>query len=169
MFTAASAPGRWVCCRPALCSRCPGPTGYNCASLVSVNPLWPCMQAIEVTIQNLIGSGMDPKTENNPYLGFIYTSFQVQSFPSCSMLISKASRAQRAPAGSCPVPGQSVSAVSQARHPRLAHLCNRTAAQQPLSLHWHSLTCTILLRPRLSALAHLPVSGHTNSKARLQH
>lgn len=34
------------------------------------------MHAIEITIQNLIGSGMDPKTENNPYLGFIYTSFQ---------------------------------------------------------------------------------------------
>lgn len=34
------------------------------------------MKAVEVTIQNLIGSGMDPKTENNPYLGFIYTSFQ---------------------------------------------------------------------------------------------
>lgn len=34
------------------------------------------MHAIEVTIQNLIGSGMDPKTENNPYLGFVYTSFQ---------------------------------------------------------------------------------------------
>jgi acyl-[acyl-carrier-protein] desaturase len=33
-------------------------------------------QAVEKTIQNLIGSGMDPKTENNPYLGFIYTSFQ---------------------------------------------------------------------------------------------
>lgn len=30
-----------------------------------------------MTIQNLISSGMDPKTENNPYLGFIYTSFQV--------------------------------------------------------------------------------------------
>lgn len=29
-----------------------------------------------MTIQNLIGSGMDPKTENNPYLGFVYTSFQ---------------------------------------------------------------------------------------------
>ena len=29
-----------------------------------------------MTIQNLIGAGMDPKTENNPYLGFIYTSFQ---------------------------------------------------------------------------------------------
>lgn len=34
------------------------------------------MKAVEVTIQRLIGSGMDPKTENNPYLGFIYTSFQ---------------------------------------------------------------------------------------------
>jgi len=34
------------------------------------------MRQIEVTIQNLIGSGMCPKTENNPYLGFMYTSFQ---------------------------------------------------------------------------------------------
>lgn len=34
------------------------------------------LQAIEKTIQNLIGSGMDPKTQNNPYYGFIYTSFQ---------------------------------------------------------------------------------------------
>ncbi|KAF8391772.1 hypothetical protein HHK36_022006 [Tetracentron sinense] len=34
------------------------------------------MKQIEKTIQYLIGSGMDPLTENNPYLGFIYTSFQ---------------------------------------------------------------------------------------------
>lgn len=34
------------------------------------------MKAIEITIHNLISSGMDPKTENNPYLGFLYTSFQ---------------------------------------------------------------------------------------------
>ena len=34
------------------------------------------MRQIEITIQNLIGSGMCPKTENNPYLGFMYTSFQ---------------------------------------------------------------------------------------------
>ncbi|KAK9672170.1 hypothetical protein RND81_12G081700 [Saponaria officinalis] len=34
------------------------------------------MRAVEKTIQYLIGSGMDPRTENNPYLGFIYTSFQ---------------------------------------------------------------------------------------------
>ncbi|KAK0580344.1 hypothetical protein LWI29_000880 [Acer saccharum] len=34
------------------------------------------MKQIEKTIQYLIGSGMDPKFENNPYNGFIYTSFQ---------------------------------------------------------------------------------------------
>ncbi|BBN03565.1 acyl-[acyl-carrier-protein] desaturase [Marchantia polymorpha subsp. ruderalis] len=34
------------------------------------------MRSIEKTIQYLIGSGMDPQTENNPYLGFVYTSFQ---------------------------------------------------------------------------------------------
>lgn len=34
------------------------------------------MKQIEKTIQYLIGSGMDPRTENSPYLGFIYTSFQ---------------------------------------------------------------------------------------------
>jgi acyl-[acyl-carrier-protein] desaturase len=34
------------------------------------------MKAVQKTTQFLIGSGMDPKTENNPYLGFLYTSFQ---------------------------------------------------------------------------------------------
>ena len=34
------------------------------------------LKPIETTIQNLIGSGMNPKTENNPYLGFVCTSFQ---------------------------------------------------------------------------------------------
>jgi len=34
------------------------------------------MRQIEKTIQYLIGSGMDPQTESNPYLGFVYTSFQ---------------------------------------------------------------------------------------------
>lgn len=45
--------------------------GYACPFAFRVN-----MKAIEVTIHNLIASGMDPKTENNAYLGFIYTSFQ---------------------------------------------------------------------------------------------
>jgi acyl-[acyl-carrier-protein] desaturase len=34
------------------------------------------MRSIEKTVQYLVGSGMDPQTENNPYLGFVYTSFQ---------------------------------------------------------------------------------------------
>ncbi|PIN00383.1 Acyl-[acyl-carrier-protein] desaturase [Handroanthus impetiginosus] len=34
------------------------------------------MKQIEKTIQYLIGSGVDLRTENSPYLGFIYTSFQ---------------------------------------------------------------------------------------------
>ena len=34
------------------------------------------MKAVEITIQNLISRGFDPQTENDPYLGFIYTSFQ---------------------------------------------------------------------------------------------
>ncbi|KAE8674624.1 desaturase [Hibiscus syriacus] len=34
------------------------------------------MRQIEKTIQYLIGAGMDWKMENNPYLTFIYTSFQ---------------------------------------------------------------------------------------------
>ncbi|CAJ2667612.1 unnamed protein product [Trifolium pratense] len=34
------------------------------------------MQTIEKTIHYLIGAGMDLGTENNPYMGFVYTSFQ---------------------------------------------------------------------------------------------
>lgn len=34
------------------------------------------MQAIELTIQHLIRNGFDPGTANDPYKGFVYTSFQ---------------------------------------------------------------------------------------------
>ncbi|MBI2118938.1 MAG: acyl-ACP desaturase [Elusimicrobia bacterium] len=34
------------------------------------------MHAVETTIQYLIRNGFDPQTENDPYLGFVYTSFQ---------------------------------------------------------------------------------------------
>ncbi|GLJ45145.1 hypothetical protein SUGI_0950340 [Cryptomeria japonica] len=34
------------------------------------------MRQIEKTIQYLIGSGMNPRTENSPFLCFLYTSFQ---------------------------------------------------------------------------------------------
>ncbi len=34
------------------------------------------MHAVEVTIQNLIRNGFNPFTNNDPYQGFVYTSFQ---------------------------------------------------------------------------------------------
>jgi acyl-[acyl-carrier-protein] desaturase len=34
------------------------------------------MRSIETTIHHLINNGFDPKTEDDPYLGFVYTSFQ---------------------------------------------------------------------------------------------
>ena len=34
------------------------------------------MRAVETTIHHLINRGFDPQTENDPYLGFVYTSFQ---------------------------------------------------------------------------------------------
>ncbi|KAM7274022.1 hypothetical protein ACFE04_028686 [Oxalis oulophora] len=38
------------------------------------------MKSIEYTIQYLIGSGMDAQFENNPYLAYIYFSFQERAF-----------------------------------------------------------------------------------------
>jgi acyl-[acyl-carrier-protein] desaturase len=34
------------------------------------------MRAVETTIHHLIKEGFDPKTQNDPYLGFVYTAFQ---------------------------------------------------------------------------------------------
>jgi acyl-[acyl-carrier-protein] desaturase len=34
------------------------------------------MRAVEVTIHHLINNGFDPQTGDDPYLGFVYTSFQ---------------------------------------------------------------------------------------------
>ena len=34
------------------------------------------MKAVEITIHHLINRGFDPQTQNDPYLGFIYTAFQ---------------------------------------------------------------------------------------------
>ncbi len=34
------------------------------------------MHAVETTVHHLINNGFDPQTQNDPYLGFIYTSFQ---------------------------------------------------------------------------------------------
>lgn len=71
----------------AACLLLPGSRGVApCAKLAPCPAL--CMlccrvdmRAVEGSIQRLIGAGLDPQLENNPYLCFIYTSFQVRRRP----------------------------------------------------------------------------------------
>ncbi|KAF8026505.1 hypothetical protein BT93_F3096 [Corymbia citriodora subsp. variegata] len=68
------------------------------------------MLMIERTVQYLIGAGMDPGTENNPYLGFVYTSFQERA-----TFVSHGNTARLAKAGGDPV---------------LARICGTIAADE---------------------------------------
>ena len=51
------------------------------------------LRAVEVTIQNLIAKGFDPGTANNPYRGFVYTSFQERATKVSHHNVSKLARA----------------------------------------------------------------------------
>ncbi|PKI57480.1 hypothetical protein CRG98_022131 [Punica granatum] len=68
------------------------------------------MLMVERTVQYLIGSGMDPGTENNPYLGFVYTSFQERA-----TFVSHGNTARLAKEGGDPV---------------LARICGTIAADE---------------------------------------
>ncbi|OAY58402.1 stearoyl-[acyl-carrier-protein] 9-desaturase 6, chloroplastic [Manihot esculenta] len=68
------------------------------------------MAMIEKTVQYLIGAGMDPGTENNPYLGFVYTSFQERA-----TFVSHGNTARLAKEGGDPV---------------LARICGTIAADE---------------------------------------
>ncbi|KAE9584765.1 hypothetical protein Lal_00013470 [Lupinus albus] len=68
------------------------------------------MKKIEKTVQYLIGAGMDPGTENNPYLGFVYTSFQERA-----TFVSHGNTARLAKEGGDPV---------------LARICGTIAADE---------------------------------------
>ncbi|CAI0395959.1 unnamed protein product [Linum tenue] len=68
------------------------------------------MRMVERTVQYLIGSGMDPGLENNPYLGFVYTSFQERA-----TFISHGNTARLAKQGGDPV---------------LARICGTIAADE---------------------------------------
>ena len=69
---------------------------YRCCP--SARPGRMNMRAVEVTVQNLVGSGMNPKTENDPYLGFVYTSFQERATKVGPVLV----RHGRPPINACP-------------------------------------------------------------------
>ncbi|XP_030524749.1 stearoyl-[acyl-carrier-protein] 9-desaturase 6, chloroplastic-like [Rhodamnia argentea] len=68
------------------------------------------MLMIERTVQYLIGAGMDPGMENNPYLGFVYTSFQERA-----TFVSHGNTARLAKEGGDPV---------------LARICGTIAADE---------------------------------------
>ncbi|OMO58596.1 Fatty acid desaturase, type 2 [Corchorus capsularis] len=68
------------------------------------------MLKVETTVQYLIGAGMDPGTENNPYLGFVYTSFQERA-----TFVSHGNTARLAKEGGDPV---------------LARICGTIAADE---------------------------------------
>ncbi|XP_028757626.1 stearoyl-[acyl-carrier-protein] 9-desaturase 6, chloroplastic [Neltuma alba] len=68
------------------------------------------MLMVEKTVQYLIGAGMDPGTENNPYLGFVYTSFQERA-----TFVSHGNTARLAKEGGDPV---------------LARICGTIAADE---------------------------------------
>ncbi|KAI9113118.1 hypothetical protein K1719_015643 [Acacia pycnantha] len=68
------------------------------------------MHKVEKTVQYLIGAGMDPGTENNPYLGFVYTSFQERA-----TFVSHGNTARLAKEGGDPV---------------LARICGTIAADE---------------------------------------
>ncbi|QHN87542.1 Stearoyl-[acyl-carrier-protein] 9-desaturase 6 [Arachis hypogaea] len=68
------------------------------------------MLMMEKTVQYLIGAGMDPGTENNPYLGFVYTSFQERA-----TFVSHGNTARLAKEGGDPV---------------LARICGTIAADE---------------------------------------
>ncbi|OIV89247.1 hypothetical protein TanjilG_24345 [Lupinus angustifolius] len=68
------------------------------------------MKKIEKTVQYLIGAGMDPGTENSPYLGFVYTSFQERA-----TFVSHGNTARLAKEGGDPV---------------LARICGTIAADE---------------------------------------
>ncbi|XAR62435.1 Acyl-[acyl-carrier-protein] desaturase [Bertholletia excelsa] len=68
------------------------------------------MLMVERTVQYLIGAGMNPGTENNPYLGYVYTSFQERA-----TFVSHGNTARLAKEGGDPV---------------LARICGTIAADE---------------------------------------
>ncbi len=52
------------------------------------------MRAVEVTIQNLLRNGFDPSTAQDPYKGFVYTSFQERATKISHKNVAQLARAE---------------------------------------------------------------------------
>ncbi|XP_004241159.1 stearoyl-[acyl-carrier-protein] 9-desaturase 6, chloroplastic-like [Solanum lycopersicum] len=76
------------------------------------------MLMVDKTLQYLIGAGVDIRLENNPYLGFVYTSFQERA--------------------TCSSHGNMARLATQGGDPMLARMCGAIAADE--KRHEHAYT-----------------------------
>ncbi|CAL1362891.1 unnamed protein product [Linum trigynum] len=112
------------------------------------------MVMVERTVQYLIGAGMDPGTENDPYLGSVYTSFQERA-----TFVSHANTARLAKEGGDPVLARicGVIAADEKRH----ELAYTRIVEKLLELDPNGAVLAVaeMMRKRITMPAHLMYDG----------
>ncbi|KAK3426250.1 hypothetical protein EUGRSUZ_F02743 [Eucalyptus grandis] len=112
------------------------------------------MLMIERTVQYLIGAGMDPGTENNPYLGFVYTSFQERA-----TFVSHGNTARLAKEGGDPVLARicGTIAADERRHENAyARIVEKLLEVDPTSA---MVAIADMMRKKITMPAHLMYDG----------
>lgn len=97
------------------------------------------MRSVEITIQKLISSGLDPKLENNPYLCFVYTSFQVTaaSCKSCTRNTLKSCHCRSGPPRS-----PTATPEDWPRNTEMSFSARYAGSLRLAALpHWHTRVC----------------------------
>ncbi|CAN0928571.1 Stearoyl-[acyl-carrier-protein] 9-desaturase 6, chloroplastic [Linum grandiflorum] len=112
------------------------------------------MRMVERTVQYLIGSGMDPGTENNPYLGFVYTSFQERA-----TFISHGNTARLAKEGGDPVLARICGTIAsdEKRHEN----AYTRIVEKLLEVDPNGAVCAVadMMRKKITMPAHLMYDG----------
>ncbi|CAN1175930.1 Stearoyl-[acyl-carrier-protein] 9-desaturase 6, chloroplastic [Linum perenne] len=112
------------------------------------------MRMVEKTVQYLIGSGMDPGTENNPYLGFVYTSFQERA-----TFISHGNTARLAKEGGDPVLARICGTIAsdEKRHEN----AYTRIVEKLLEVDPNGAVCAVadMMRKKITMPAHLMYDG----------
>lgn len=112
------------------------------------------MLMIERTVQYLIGAGMDPGTENNPYLGFVYTSFQERA-----TFVSHGNTARLAKEGGDPVLARMCGTIAadERRHENAyAKIVGKLLEVDPTSA---MVAIADMMRKKITMPAHLMYDG----------
>ncbi|ESR47625.1 hypothetical protein CICLE_v10001443mg [Citrus x clementina] len=113
------------------------------------------MLMIEKTVQYLISAGMDPGTENNPYLGFVYTSFQERA-----TFISHGNTARLSKEGGDPVLARICGTIAsdEKRHENAyARIVEKLLEVDPTGA---MIAIADLMNKKITMPAHLMYDGH---------